>query len=220
MNEETVQVEMTTEEAARYEAYKQKWAEEVQQAKEKADRDAYRALSRETVDRVFPVLLYLSEQIKESKGGVYDDFRDLLETKASIMGMETTGQRSHSFLSSDGTKRIILGYYVRDGWDDTAEDGVELVKQYVRNLVQDAKTQEAVDIIMELLARDGKGNLKLENILKLEQTAMKYDADDLKKGVTIIKEAYRPERTKNFIRAQKKNEQGKWIDVPLGMTEA
>ena len=49
---------------------------------------------------------------------------------------------------------------------------------------------------------------------------MKYDADDLKKGVTIIKEAYRPERTKNFIRAQKKNEQGKWIDVPLGMTEA
>lgn len=220
MNEEKVQVEMTTEEAARYEAYRKKWAEEEQQAREKADREAYRTLSMETVDRVFPGLLSVSTLLKESKSSVYDEFRDLLETKASIMGMETTGQRSHSFLSSDGTKRIILGYYVRDGWDDTAEDGVELVKQYVRNLVQDAKTQEAVDIIMELLARDGKGNLKLENILKLEQTAMKYDADDLKKGVTIIKEAYRPERTKNFIRAQKKNEQGKWIDVPLGMTEA
>ena len=44
MNEEKVQVEMTTEEAARYEAYRKKWAEEEQQAREKADREAYRTL--------------------------------------------------------------------------------------------------------------------------------------------------------------------------------
>lgn len=162
----------------------------------------------------------LSGQLKEAKSGVYESFGDLLETKASVMGQETAGQRSHSFSSSDGTRRIILGYYVRDGWDETAEDGVELVKQYVRNLAQDAKTQEAVDIIMELLARDGKGNLKLENILKLEQTAQKYEAEDLKKGVAIIKEAYRPERTKDFVRAQQKNSLGKWVDIALGMTEA
>ena len=73
---------------------------------------------------------------------------------------------------------------------------------------------------MELLARDGKGNLKLENILKLEQTAQKYEAEDLKKGVAIIKEAYRPERTKDFVRAQQKNSLGKWVDIALGMTEA
>lgn len=220
MSEQQIQVTMTQEEAQAFQAYKERRDKEEREAREKADRDAYRELSKETVDRVFPRLVELSGQLKEAKSGVYESFGDLLETKASIMGQETAGQRSHSFSSSDGTRRIILGYYVRDGWDETAEDGVELVKQYVRNLAQDAKTQEAVDIIMELLARDGKGNLKLENILKLEQTAQKYEAEDLKKGVAIIKEAYRPERTKDFVRAQQKNSLGKWVDIALGMTEA
>ena len=220
MSEQQIQVTMTQEEAQAFQAYKERRDKEEREAREKADRDAYRELSKETVDRVFPRLVELSGQLKEAKSGVYESFGDLLETKASIMGQETAGQRSHSFSSSDGTRRIILGYYVRDGWDETAEDGVERVKQYVRNLAQDAKTQEAVDIIMELLARDGKGNLKLENILKLEQTAQKYEAADLKKGVAIIKEAYRPERTKDFVRAQQKNSLGKWVDIALGMTEA
>ena len=39
-------------------------------------------------------------------------------------------------------------------------------------------------------------------------------------GVQIIEEAYQPAISKQFIRAEIKNDNGAWIAIPLGMTEA
>ena len=39
-------------------------------------------------------------------------------------------------------------------------------------------------------------------------------------GVRIIEERYQPEVSKQFIRAEIKNENGMWRSIPLGMTES
>ena len=39
-------------------------------------------------------------------------------------------------------------------------------------------------------------------------------------GVRIIRDAYKPVVSKYYIRAEFKGENGKWTNVPLGMTEA
>ena len=39
-------------------------------------------------------------------------------------------------------------------------------------------------------------------------------------GVRIIEEAYQPVISKQFVRAEMKNEDGMWVTIPLGMTEA
>ena len=136
------------------------------------------------------------------------------------MGVETQGQRSHSFLSTDGTKRIIIGYYQRDGWDETVEDGIAKVRDYISSLAGDDETRKLVDIILDLLSRDGKGNLKADKVLQLDKYAASIQDVRFSEGVAIIKEAYRPVRTKDFVRAQTKNAMGGWDDLPLGMTEA
>ncbi|MFC2396484.1 MAG: DUF3164 family protein [Porphyromonas pasteri] len=217
---DTVKVEMTPEEFARY---KQAMAEQIrrdeaQRAKE--EREAYRSLAATTVDEFFPRLESTSNTLSKMKRLLYDSFSQVVETKRTVMGVETQGQRSHSFLSTDGTKRIIIGYYQRDGWDETVEDGIAKVRDYISSLAGDEETRKLVDIILDLLSRDGKGNLKADKVLQLDKYAESIQDARFSEGVAIIKEAYRPVRTKDFVRAQTKNAMGGWDDLPLGMTEA
>lgn len=217
---DTVKVEMTPEEFARY---KQAMAEqsrrdEAQRAKE--EREAYRSLAATTVDEFFPRLESTSNTLSKMKRLLYNAFSQVVETKREVMGAETQGQRSHSFLSTDGTKRIIIGYYQRDGWDETVEDGIAKVRDYISSLAGDEETRKLVDIILDLLSRDGKGNLKADKVLQLDKYAESIQDVRFSEGVAIIKEAYRPVRTKDFVRAQVKNDMGGWDDLPLGMTEA
>lgn len=217
---DTVKVEMTPEEFARY---KQAMAEqsrrdEAQRAKE--EREAYRSLASTTVDELFPKLEEASTALTGLKREVYDAFARVIETKKEVMGTQANDQRSHSFLSEDGKKRIIVGYYQRDGWDETVEDGIAKVKAYISSLAGDDETRKLVDIILDLLSRDGKGNLKADKVLQLDKYAESIQDVRFSEGVAIIKEAYRPVRTKDFVRAQVKNAMGGWDDLPLGMTEA
>lgn len=217
---DTVKVEMTPEEFARYKQAmeEQSRRDEAQRAKE--EREAYRSLASTTVDELFPKLEEASTALTGLKREVYDAFARVIETKKEVMGTQAKDQRSHSFLSEDGKKRIIVGYYLRDGWDETVEDGISKVKDYISSLAGDEETRKLVDIILDLLSRDGKGNLKADKVLQLDKYAASIQDARFSEGVAIIKEAYRPVRTKDFVRAQAKNAMGGWDDLPLGMTEA
>lgn len=217
---DTVKVEMTPEEFARYKQAmeEQSRRDEAQRAKE--EREAYRSLASTTVDELFPKLEDASTALTGLKREVYDAFARVIETKKEVMGTQANDQRSHSFLSEDGKKRIIVGYYQRDGWDETVEDGIAKVRDYISSLAGDEETRKLVDIILDLLSRDGKGNLKADKVLQLDKYAESIQDARFSEGVAIIKEAYRPVRTKDFVRAQVKNAMGGWDDLPLGMTEA
>lgn len=217
---EKMKVEMTAEELAQWQALKEKQERELKAQKAKEDRDAYRALAASVVDEAFPRLKELSEKLSAEKQITYDSFGVVIDTKNEVVGLSSPGQRSHSFLSSDGRSRIILGHYQRDGWDDTVEVGIAKVKEYITSLAGDEKTRELVEIILDLLSRDKQGNLQADKVLLLEKYTETIDNENFREGVTIIKESFRPVRTKDFIRAQEKTGMGKWVDIPLGITEA
>lgn len=217
---EKMKVEMTAEELAQWQALKEKQEKAERERKAKDDRDAYRSLAATTVDEVFPKLQELSSALADAKRSTYEAFAGVIDTKTEVIGLVAPGQRSHSFLGKNGDKRIIVGHYQRDGWDDTVEAGICKVKEYISSLAGDEKTRELVDIILDLLSKDRAGNLKADKVLQLEKYTERIDNDTFSEGVAIIKEAYRPERTKDFIRAQYKDDKGKWVDVPLGITEA
>lgn len=217
---DTVKVEMTPEEFARYKQAMEEQSRRDKAQRAKEEREAYRSLAATAVDEFFPRLESTSNTLSKMKRLLYDSFSQVVETKREVMGVETQGQRSHSFLSTDGTKRIIIGYYQRDGWDETVEDGIAKVRDYISSLAGDEETRKLVDIILDLLSRDGKGNLRADKVLQLDKYAESIKDARFSEGVAIIKEAYRPVRTKDFVRAQVKNAMGGWDDLPLGMTEA
>lgn len=220
MEEVKQTVEMTAEEKQQFEEFKA--AQAVKNAKEQAkrDREAYRDLVDETIERAIPSLECLSQGIKETKQSILNEFRSVIDMKADVLKLKKDGQRSDTFTNSAGDKRIKVGVYVTDGYRDTVEDGIAIVKEYIEGLASDAKTQSLVKMVLRLLARDAKGTLKASRVVQLRKIAEESGNERFMEGVQIIEESYQPAISKQFIRAEVKNENGAWVCIPLGMTEA
>ena len=214
-------VEMTAEEMAEYRAFQKAKAKKEAEAKAKAEREEYKQLVDEEIEHSIPVLLSISEQIKDSKQKVMDNFKTILEMKSDLFKTKVKDdQRSHTFTNSEGNKRITLGVYVTDGYRDTVEDGIAIVKDAVMGLIKDDETKAMINQIMRLIARDQNGNLKASKVLQLRKVAQDTGDERFLEGVRIIEESYQPEVSKQFIRAEIKNENGMWKPIPLGMTES
>lgn len=214
-------VVMTAEEKAEFEAFQAAKAKKAAEEKARADREQYRQLVDDEIERSIPVLEEISGRIKESKQRVMDNFKTILEMKGDLFKTKLKeDQRSHTFTNSKGNKRITLGVYVTDGYRDTVEDGIAIVKEYIESLAKDDKTRSLVSMVLRLLARDAKGTLKASRIVQLRKVAMETGDDRFMEGVRIIEESYQLEVSKQFIRAEIKNENGMWKPIPLGMTES
>ena len=222
MNEnKTTTVEMTAEEQAQFAAFKQDQARKAAEAKAQAEREQYRELVDEELERCIPLLQAISGDIKACKAQVMDNFKAILEMKSELFKTKVKDdQRSHTFTNSKGNLRITLGQYVTDGYRDTVEDGIAIVKEYIASLANDEKTEALVNMVFRLLARDAKGTLKASRIVQLRKVAQDVGDERFLEGVRIIEESYQPEVSKQFIRAEVKNENGMWTPIPLGMTES
>ena len=212
---------MTEEEKAEFEAFQQAKARKAAEEKAKADREMYRQMVDEEIENSIPVLLGISEEIKESTQKVLDNFKAILAMKSDLFKTKMRNdQRSHTFTNSAGDKRITLGVYVTDGYRDTVEDGIAIVKEYIASLANDEKTQALVNMVFRLLSRDAKGTLKASRIVQLRKVAEDTGDARFMEGVRIIEESYQPEVSKQFIRAEMKDRNGMWRPIPLGMTES
>ena len=174
----------------------------------------------EEVEQAIPILRELSGDIRSVKERVIDNFRQILEMKADVLKRTKDGQKSHTFTNSTGDKRITIGRCVVDGWRDTVEDGIAIVKDAVIGLIKDDETKALVNQIVRLIARDQDGNLKANKVLQLDKLAEELNNERLNEGIAIIKEAYIPNFSKTYIRAEWKDDNGIWRYIPLGMTEA
>ena len=215
------QVTMSAEEREEFEAYKAAKAKKAAEAKAKEQRELYSKLVDEEIESSIPELSSLSEQIKVTKETVYGNFKTILSMKKELFGSKMKDdQRSHTFTNSAGDKRITLGVYVTDGYRDTVEDGIDMVKEVISGFANSPETESLVKMVLRLLSRDAKGTLKASRIVQLRKIAEESGNERFLEGVKIIEESYQPAVSKQYVRAEMKDDKGEWRTIPLGMTES
>ncbi len=215
---ETIQI--TAAEKAQFEEFKKEQARKEKEAKVAENRDAYKKLVDETINSVFPQIEELSEMLANKKANIYEQFDQAVELKVDAFGIKD-GQRSHTFSSQDGTRRIVLGYHETDAYDDTVNDGIAKVQKFIESLAKDNDSQMLVSGILRLLSTNAKtGTLKASRVMQLRKMADESRNEEFIDGVRIIEAAYRPVLSKQYVRAEKRNDKNEWVNIPLGMTEA
>ena len=213
------QVTMTPEERAEFEAFRAEKAKKAAEEARKQARVEYAELVDIEVIKAVEELESLSQQIKATKEKVYNNFSTVLDMKSEVIGIPKDNQRSHTFTTSDSKFRIMLGVNTIDGYRDTVEDGITMVKNYIESLAKDETTKALVSAVLRLLARDATGQIKASRVLQLRKMADEVGDEKFREGVRIIEESYQPTVTKQYIRAERKDENGAWKSIPLNMTE-
>lgn len=212
-------VTMTAEERREFEAYRAEKQKKEAAERRKQQRTDYAAMVDDEVRTTLPVLQELSEQIKTVKNTVFGNFDAILKVKSEVLGLTKDDQRSHTFTTSDSKLRLTLGVNTIDGYRDTVEDGIAMVKAYIESLARDETSKALVNAVLRLLSRDQSGNIKASRVLQLRKMAEETGDEHFIEGVQIIEESYQPTETKKYIRAEYKNEKGAWVNIPLGMTD-
>lgn len=223
MNNVKRTVEMTDSEIAEWKSFQAANAKRRAAEKARAERETYKQMVDEEIEHSIPLLMSVSGKIKECKQKVFDNFKTILKLKSELFKVrnrDIDSQYSHTFTNTAGDKRIILGVYTIDDYRDTVEEGIGIVKEYISSLARDKKTSALVSMVFRLLSRDAKGTLKASRIVQLRKIADEIGDERFLEGVKIIEEAYIPSMSKQFIRAEIKNKNGKWNPIPLGITES
>ena len=210
-------VEMTETERKEFVAYKQQKEEAEKKARIEKEKADYKKTVSELVEELFLRVQQVSKNIGGLKKEVYDTFMTVIDIKKELYNVKE-GQNWHTFINEDMSKRITIGRNVTV--DDTVNEGIQKVKEFITSLAgDDEKTQMLVNTVLRLLSKDKKGNLKPEKVLELEKLAEDYNNEEFTEGVKIIRDAYKPQYTKQFVKAEYKDERGEWQNVPMNIVD-
>lgn len=184
---------------------------------QRQERVTYKNLVGETVQELMPKLIKMSQQMAELKKEVYDSFDTIVKMKSELYNVDEK-QLTHTFRNYTTGDVIIIGYNKKEGYDDTVSAGMEKVKRYLDTLARNEESAQQFRIIMSLLSKDDKGDLKASRITELKNAALESGDADFIEGVEIIEQAYQPQRTCTFVKVLTRDENGKEKGVPLSMS--
>ncbi len=201
-------------------ALEQQIAAKKRAEKERIERETenYKDLVKKTVGEQIIVLQDVNNILSLAKEQVFGSFLTLISMKQTLYGVKS-GQQGHSF-SDDAGNTITLGYRVIDQYDDTVNEGVTMVNEYIASLASNEETGFLVETIQKLLKKDAKGNLKPNRVIELQNLADKRKDEKLSQGVRIIRESYKPVRSAFFIEAETTNTDGTKRSIALSITSA
>lgn len=213
--EDYVQVEMSQEDLAAFRKFKE------DQEKEKIYKDKmndYRVLVDKTVRFAYEDLSEISTKMKNLKQRLIDDFSTLIEMKSEIFEVNS-GQKSHSFINSDGDIKVTFGYHFKDNYQDTVNEGIELIRESISELGTDENSRLLVDAVMTLISKDKYGGINAQKLLQLRKLSNRIQNEKFTKGVKVIEDSYEITKTKSYIYLEVKGTSGKWNRIPLSLTD-
>lgn len=191
--------------------------ERAEEANLQRERQSYNDMRDEFVTRTFQSLKQLSNCMQEQKQTIFEESAEL-DTMQQRLFKVKLDRKSRTLTHSDGHISIKVGNRLNDGWDDSVEIGIEKVREYLATLATDEKSARLVNAITSLLAKDQKGTLKANKVLELEKMANESQDATFLEGLRIIKEAYRPVPTCQFVEVKYKDENDVERSLPLSMS--
>lgn len=181
------------------------------------ERQNYKDLVDATVNTSVKKLQELSAQMERLKNEIFSEFDSVIRMKEELFKVKIDRQ-TDTFTTSDSRKTITIGNRINEGWDDTVEVGISMVKRYMSTMAKDENSAALVDTVMSLLAKNRKGALKANKVLELEKLANKTGDKDFIEAIKIIRDAYHPVPTCQFIEVELKDEEGNPVRLPLSMS--
>lgn len=188
------------------------------EAKQDENRKAYKELVNTCIAEIVDSYKIISGELSSIKLKTFQSLKTLLDMKLDVYDLKEN-QQTHTFSDTLGNT-ITYGYRVMDGWDDTANAGIEKINEFIQSLVQDNNSAKLVNAINRLLKRDAKGNLKASRVLELTKMAEEFGDVTFTDGVSIISKAYKPVRSCFFVDVSYTDEQGNKINVPTSISAA
>ena len=219
----TMAVELTAEEMALLERARSEKAAAEAKARKEQELQTYKSMVDAAVRETVPEAECIQETMVRQKRRIVERFGAVIAMKNDLFAGKKAlrdGRFTDTFTNSDGTARVTVGYRTIDNYDDTYTVGVEMVEQYISSLATDEDSVRLADMVRMLLRERGAmGQLKAQNVLRLDKIAQDSGNETFIEGMRVIRDAYKPIQSKQFVKVEVKHpETNEWKNIEMNMT--
>lgn len=178
-------------------------------------RRQYDATRDSFIDTVFGKVEELSAQLSEFKRDSIKLGLELHDKMYEAYGRaKKDGMDHYSLVSADGTKRIVIERQHRCEYDERAEVAITAIKEVLRDKFS-GRNKGMYEIIDGLLMKNHKGDYDERMVAKLRKYEAQVEDERFSKALALLADSYRPVDSQLYLRAYRKNDAGKWVDLPM-----
>lgn len=193
------------------EALREKKKRETEEATRQ--RNAYDAKRDEFVANVAQKFMWHQSQLAGIKHDVLRQGRELYDEMCDLYG-KRTDHGQFSFVSSDGNYKVTLQSQEKLEFSETAIPAIEALKDVMAKRFRD-RNRTLYDMLEAVLVRNKKGDLDPKLVVKLQEFEPKINDPQFSKALETLRNSLRVSGSSEYVRAYKKDAQGRWQDITL-----
>lgn len=179
------------------------------EAKEKAKND-YEYLKSETILSLGSKAKHLSGDIKVFKEKAFGDMQTLYTMLQEYSSRHADGKGN--FRIEHGNFRVSYKRQGKATFDERSHQAEKHIIDFVNTKFEN--DEDTKDLVMSLLERK-KGELDINLVQKLYAMENRFQDENWKRGIELLKESYSYSHSKDYIGFEQRNEKGEWQIINL-----
>ncbi|CAA0144812.1 conserved hypothetical protein [Tenacibaculum maritimum] len=184
--------------------------QEAAKTKRKEQKQAYESLKTDTILSLSKRALNISESLSAFKTDAFDEMQTLYKVLQEYSSRHADGKGNFSIESPD-----FKISYKRQGkatFDERSNQAEKHILDFLNTRY--SGDQDTRDLITSLLERKN-GDLDINLIQKLYQMEDRFNDDNWKHGISLLKESYQYCHSKDYIKFERKTQAGEWTPILL-----
>lgn len=172
------------------------------QEEERIEREAkkqnYEAIRNDTVERLTAKAQTIHDLLKDFKQEAFNDMGALLEVLQEYSERYATGKGNFTAMNSDGTMKIEFQCHELGHFDERSDPAKKHILDFLNSKFGgDPDTKE---LYSSLLQSDDNGKLDIKMVQRLYKFEDKWNDENWKLGIKLLKESWTPSQTRQYIR--------------------
>lgn len=184
--------------------------EALEQAEKLKQRNAYEGLKKESIISLCGIAKHISSDLKDFKEQAFETMQTIYALLQEYSERHSDGKGN--FRIQEGDLRITYKKQGKGFFDERADQAEKHIIDFVNTRFEsDADTK---DLIFSLLERK-KDELDINLIQKLYALEDRFNDDNWKRGIALLKESYSYNHSKDYILFEERDKNGAWKNISL-----
>lgn len=191
-----------------------KEAEAQEKKEQNARKKAYETKRNSYVETIVKVFEELAPKLKELKGSALQEGNLLNKEMYEVYGKEVKNHKSITLKNTTDTMKVEITHQDKFSFDETAQVHIDTIKDVLEKKF--AKVNKTMyKALTVLLQRNKQGDWNASNVLKLRQVAEEINDVTLTDAVKQLLLSAQFSGTSDYVRAYKRNKEGKYESIVI-----
>lgn len=176
-------------------------------------REAYESLKDETIVELTPLAEELSLSLERFKSKAFTQLATLYELLQDYSNRHKDGKGNFQIENKDF--KILFKRQGKGTFDERSHQAEKHIIDFVNSKFED--DHDTRDLIMSLLERK-KGDLDIQLVQKLYSMEDRFDDENWREGIRLLKESYSYNHSKDYVSFFKKGRNNEWEGINLNFS--